>query len=252
MKSIVKSVRNLRDIGGLKTSDGRTVKNGVLLRGAGLGKLTADDSVILKEKYRLSAVLDLRTDMELKRTPDKRVEGVEYHHMPIFSEKAAGITHEEDADLKKLSPDMNALYRMMVSEECAQNYSKVMRFILERKSTDGALLFHCTEGKDRTGVTAMLVLSVLGVPFENIMQDYLLTNEVNHSKANRYYLLARLFGRDKASALSLKNAFLAKEEYLVSAMDEIKDKWGTVENYIIFGLGISKEAAERFRNDMTY
>ena len=139
--------------------------------------------------------------------------------MPIFDESTPGITHETsaDADIYERIPNLNDLYRIMVSEECIRNLSEIMQFLCNRRVSDGAVLFHCTEGKDRTGVISMILLSLLHVPIETILNDYLITNTVCGKKSTRYYWLLLILKRNKQVAERVRDVFLAKEEYLLSA-----------------------------------
>lgn len=80
----------MRDLGGLKTADGPTIASGLLLRSANLAEATEEDRKVLREKYHLAKIIDLRTETERRERPD-----VEYIPIPIFDERAAGITHEK-------------------------------------------------------------------------------------------------------------------------------------------------------------
>ena len=254
MSKKIKSIRNFRDLGAIKTSDGKIVRENCFLRSAALNKLTLKDSITLKKSYGLSMIIDLRTKQEINEKKDKRIEGVTYRRMPIFDESTLGITHEDsidDPDSLSRVPEMSELYRVMVGKQSRKYLAAVIELILSRKKEDGALLFHCSEGKDRTGVISMIILSLLGVPIERVTEDYLLTNRSSKKKARKYYWTVRIFKRDKALAKRISELFKAKEEYLMSAYDEIVTNYGDVYSFVVNGLGVDKQKVGSFISEFT-
>ncbi|MBO6140282.1 MAG: tyrosine-protein phosphatase [Ruminococcus sp.] len=252
MSKKIKSIRNFRDLGAIKTSDGKSVRENCFLRSAALNKLTLKDSITLRKSYGLSMIIDLRTKQEISEKKDKRIEGVTYRHMPLFNESTLGITHEDsidDPDSLSRVPDLKDLYRSVVGKENRKYLAAVIELILSRKKEDGALLFHCSEGKDRTGIVSMIILSLLGVPIERVTEDYLLTNRSSKKKARKYYWSVRLFKRNKALAEQISELFKAKEEYLMSAYDEIVTNYGDVYGYVVNGLGIDKLKIDSFAKE---
>lgn len=247
----LKGSKNIRDLGGLKTENGE-VKEKAFLRGSHLHNITDKDAKKLVEEYDLSAILDLRSSREVIEKNDVSIDDVRYKHFPVFGGAVKGITHEsstDNAQSSDKSPSLSRLYKRMVGESCMDNMKRIFTYILNRKSSDGALLIHCSEGKDRTGVVTMILLSLLGVPFESVMEDYLFTNTINEKKAKKFYFLARLANRDKEYADELHDIYLAKEEYLQAAYDAVLESWGSVENYVNKGLGIDMEVIESFRKE---
>jgi len=177
----LEGVHNARELGGYRTVDGRTVRHGVLIRTAQLSDATEADWKKLLEDYQLSLAIDLRTSVESNRHPDPKIPGVDVValsplgvNLPlIFSrlEKNEDMTPEELDDYR-----MRVVYEQLGSSKHARRvYQKIIRLLLE---ADGkTVLWHCTEGKDRTGIVAVLILSLLGVDRETCIQDYLLTND---------------------------------------------------------------------------
>ncbi len=244
----LKGSKNIRDLGGIKTADGREVKPNMLLRGGVLWKLTPNDIEILTKNYGLKTIIDLRTDIETEEKPDIVPDGVKHEHILIFDDAAAGITHEKGTSKLALLdnlPNMEEMYKMMATNDFTVNqFSKVIKTILE---CDGAVLFHCTEGKDRTGLTALFVLSILGVPFETILEDYLFTNTVADKRGKKYQRLVR-FIRPKEIADIVYHAFRAEKEFLQSAIDGINEKYGSMEIFIRDGLLVTDEMREQMKN----
>ena len=91
---------NARDLGGLTTADGKTIRKGLLLRAANLSQATDADLAKLRRDYRLSSIIDLRTAVERKEKPDRIPEDVELRIHPIFDEATAGITREDKSSKK--------------------------------------------------------------------------------------------------------------------------------------------------------
>ncbi len=224
-------IQNKRDLGGIHTADGLTIRHGLLIRSAHLFKAEP------KDLDGISAVIDLRTPGERTEAPDQ-VHGRSYYPQPIFDDVTAGISHEQGADNQGI-PDMAALYRQLVTD-CAGSFRKVLMIIMEHDFSTGAILWHCTEGKDRCGLTAALILEALGVDRETIMGDYLKTNEVNLPKA--VSIRTRLLPtHGRAFADSVYQAYIADERYLEAA-------WKAMgADYITETLRIPQGTLDRFR-----
>lgn len=124
---------------------------------------------------------------------------------------------------------------------------KLLRSANLFEASKGAVLWHCTEGKDRCGLLAAFLLGALGVSREQILEDYLLTNEVNAPKAEAFYQKVLLAGRNEAEAEAVKNIFLAKESYLEAAFDVVYGQFGGMEQFLTEALGVPAESMEKFR-----
>ena len=250
-KLTFEKIHNARDLGGLQTKEGRIIKEGLLIRSANLSEATEADLEKMKEVHCLAKVIDLRTSKEKTEKPDIYSENTEYIHNPIFDERVFGISHERENDEKLSKPQipvMEDLYCMMVTNEsCRANLGKAVRAVMEHDFSKGSVLWHCTEGKDRCGLVTAMVLGALGVKRELIMEDYLLTNEVNAPKAEMFYQRVFMAGKSEVEAEAVKNAFLAKESYLNAAFSVIDEKYPDMETYLKEGLGIPEESILAFR-----
>lgn len=177
---------NTRDLGGLRTADGREVRPGLLLRSGTLYFATQEDLRRLIEQYHLRAVVDLRGEAEMSEYPDPvdRLLGVSYLHADVLRGTVDGISQDaetrarlEAARVDEVDPAgfMEQIYpHILLGESGVKAYRGLMRTVLE--TTVGSVLWHCHVGRDRCGMATMLVLSVLGVPMEAIEEDYLATN----------------------------------------------------------------------------
>ena len=187
--------------------------------------------------------------MEKNEKPDFIFNNVAYLHLPIFDEAKSGITHEKSDLANKLRtmPDLAGLYNLMMTDEfCISQLSKVVNEIVN--SANYSVLFHCSAGKDRTGIVSMLILSILDVPEETIYNDYLSVNKGKKLKANLAYLVALMKVKDKKIASKVKQLFIIQKEYLESAINTMITTSGSVQNFIREKLKISDEMKENFKN----
>ena len=224
-------IQNMRDLGGIRTADGRQIRPGLLVRSAHLFQAEEDD---LKG---ISSVIDLRTPGERQEAPDQTW-GREYLPIAVFDDITAGISHEQEA-ANQAFPDMAVLYGRLMNE-CADSFRKVLLAVMGHDFSGGGILWHCTEGKDRCGMTTALVLEALGADRETILTDYLRTNEVNLPKAIAVRRRAAVT-HGEAFAESLYQAYIADERYLRAAWSAMGD------DYLTGRLAIPAETMECFR-----
>ena len=251
----IPGLRNGRDLGGLPAAGGVIRKNR-LLRSACLSGVPGEAVDALRRQCGLSLVIDLRTDDEIAQKPESLPEGVAYRRMPIFDAAKIGITHEKGEKWNperpaSVKPDMPALYRMMAErEDCRQALSAVLTAIMTHDYGAGSVLWHCSEGKDRCGLVAALLLGALGASREDIMADYLLTNEVNVARAEGVYRDLLAAGRSEEEAAMMRELFLAKPEYLNASLEIVDGRFGGVEAYLRDGLGLPEATLTAFREAM--
>ena len=238
--TLLKTIRNVRDLGGIPAAGGcAAVKPRRLIRSAHLGGASDEDLLTLRQEHSLAAVLDLRTEQERLEKPD-RAEGFAYFAIPVIDDLRAGITHEQAAEEKEF-PDMAFLYRLMITRPATQaGFARALHRIFTWDYSQGAMLWHCTEGKDRCGMTTALVLEALGVDRDTILQDYLETNRTSLLRARGVY--ERLLPlRGEVFARSVYRAYVADERYLRAAWDAMG------ENYLTDTLQIPQAEIDSFR-----
>ena len=249
-----KNVRNVRDFGGLKTRDGKTIRSGRIVRGGHLGEAADKDVDFLVGKLNLKKVIDLRTGLETEEKPDRTGKEVEIVEMPVISASTIGITHENMNDKKAVleaMPDMDKLYAVMVTnDDCVAALKNILHTIVENR--DGTVMWHCTEGKDRCGLVSALVLAVLDVDEDTIIEDYLYTNKTAMKRGNKYFWLVVLAYRNIKAAKRVKRMYIAKRAYIDAAFDAIKHKYGSVDDFVKNQLGITDEMKQSFKDYMTY
>ena len=258
------SVANARELGGYRTSDGRTVRSGVLLRTGNLNDITAEDIQLLKNQYRLSNIIDFRMEMEIGGYEDPVIGGVCNTHLDVINIQDMLSPEMRDVEINKL--DVIQLVEMseqmgMLNEDMyigfltndmgKKAYSQFFRILLE-SSPDRAVLWHCTSGKDRTGLAAMLTLSALGVEESDIIDDYMLTNEYNAGRieGTKKYLRAR--GCDETLIGKAALVFDAVDRrFIENAIAFLKEKYGSVVGYIRSELNISDIEIEILKEKYT-
>lgn len=165
-KPILESTRNTRELGGFVTKEGKRTKNNRFLRSDPLANLTAQDIAILKKKE-LRLILDLRTELEQQKAPDTTIEGVVWKSYPLLDQ-----INSNDKLSQTFPTSLASLYTQLLDHSQKVFYSILEQCIQQQ----GCIVFHCTAGKDRTGVLAMLLLDLVGVSKEDILADYAATD----------------------------------------------------------------------------
>ena len=255
-------IGNARELGGCRIGE-HSVKRGVLIRTASLGHATKEDLEKLQNTYRIRQYVDLRMDSELKGQPDPEITDAEYLHIPIF----------ETADmLVEIDPELVARYagnnldRMelfeLSYEEGFLGTDLYVRFLLEERGRkgwklffekllatqeEGGFLWHCTDGKDRTGCGAMLILSALGADRETIMGDYLYTNIQNRERLDlvRRKIEPMKMPKEKLEAMIFFSGGVS-ESYLGTAIDALVQNYGSVTGYLST-IGVGQPELEELR-----
>lgn len=250
----MEKIHNFRDFGGYKTRDGHVVKKGLLYRSAGLSTATEGD---LKEMTALGikTVCDLRGQKESSDEPDRIFggTGVRWIHAPInvSLHNARGFIVYLFSLLlgktRRLDFGESAMegYRAYVTK-FRQLFSEIIKMVSD--SNNLPILIHCKAGKDRTGFASSLILSLLGVPFETVMEDYLKSNvdlkEFREDTLRKLRVFA-IFGFTTEDYLPL---FDACSEYLQAAYDQIMHDYGTLGEYAHTGLGLTDDDLARLKS----
>ncbi|MCM1439042.1 MAG: tyrosine-protein phosphatase [Roseburia sp.] len=245
----LKKLFNTRDLGGIPTADGRKIKHGKLIRSGKLNKIPPKTVEALK-KMRVTTVVDLRIFTELEEDPDTIWEGVKYVHLPVLCTATPGITRERSMkrtmtiESKRLKNEFGSADNYMAEMYCAvllneepqQLLKQMLRLIIDNED---CILWHCSGGKDRAGIVAMLVESLLGVDEEVIVADYVASHRFQRLRFfwNRAGLvIAPCSVRLKKM---LYGMMAAKPQYITAAMDRIKEMYGSITEYCKQVLNVS-------------
>lgn len=231
----LKSTKNYRDLGNIPLKDGTTLPTGKFIRGKTLYKVDQQDIDTLVNTYKLKTIIDLRTNKELLEKPNPVIPGVKIIHLPIFDENKAGVSRDKNSisldSLKKSAP-MVDVYKSMADKDCSSNIKKILETILSLKEDQLPVMFHCTAGKDRTGVIAALLLKYFGASDEEIYKDYLFTN---HETGIKPYILCPTFFIvfwNLRLTKKLSDVFMARKEYLDGFLDEFEKTQGSIEKFL--------------------
>ncbi len=242
---------NFRDLGGIPGQDGRRVAPRRLLRSGELVGLTRGDIETLADEYTLRCIIDLRGEGERNGRPDDGVPGACYHSIDIMRDMGVHAPSAGRLDELMTHPDsmdnfMRMSYELMVTDPEAQAGFRRMVELLAALD-EGACVIHCFAGKDRTGVAAAVLLTILGASREDILADYLKTNELR-AEANRMMLeRARREGADEAHLAGIATALGVKQQYLEHAYYVAHREYGSFENFVREGLGVDDLTAARMQ-----
>lgn len=248
MKNLkLRGAKNTRDLGLINSR--YRIKDKILYRSGELSNISKKSGKKLVNEYNVKTVVDLRIEPEKNKRPNKIIDGIKYVWLPVFKNNLFGISYDKKIPRGESIPDLKDTYTMLVTnDECKHNFGIIINYLADYDYESGGLLFHCTQGKDRTGLLALFILYILGVDLDTIKEDYTYTNTVNYKKSRKYYWLVRILGKKKATDLS--NIFLAKPEYLETAIKVIDDNYGGLDNYITNELKVSDEAREKLKKKL--
>ena len=231
------NILNLRSLGGIPTKDGSLVRAGTLLRSAELSQATEEECRGLAESLRVRTIIDLRMGFERRSAPDPEIEGVENVKVPLLPMKTLGVVREDYNWTEMLTMrwnpddyDMRRIYEHLVDEATSDEWQTIFQVFLDNH--DGAVLWHCTNGKDRTGAVAAILLSALGVRRADIIEDYLVTNRYLASRRREIMAEAEAKGVKPALGDRMGALLDARAEYLGAMFHAINRDYGGVAGFL--------------------
>ena len=237
---------NTRELGGYKTTDGKSVKWGMLYRSDKLSDISDTDQAYLQD-LGIKKIIDFRSKEEKEEDPDIIPKGIDYIEMPISVDGAmrskieAVLKGETNKDVKSFLIDAN--------KEFVSNYNDVYEnFLRNLIDDDGPALFHCTAGKDRAGFAAAITLIALGVSKEDVIDDYMKTNQFTKERIEEIIGQIELMTLYQTDAEILRPLLGVEREYIETAFQTAEEKYGSLENFIRDGLNISDEDIQKLRN----
>lgn len=247
---ILTTAPNFRDAGGHATADGRKVRSGLVFRSDGLAALDTADTEVFK-RLRIGVVFDLRSEHERDREPDLLPAGVDHVVADVMGHSNNDLFGDIFADPKRagelMSGDagielMSEVYRRFVTTDLAHAaYRTVFTRLAE---TEAPAVFHCSQGKDRTGWTSAVLLTLLGVPRETIVEDYLDSEHHLRVKNERFLEENARRGFDPDH---LRPIFNVRTEYLDTAFTAAEERYGSIDAYVREGIGVSPTHIDALR-----
>ena len=258
-----KGLRNTRDVGQVYTVDGKKVKSNVLFRSGRIDKLSNKRIKEFLETYNIKTIIDLRTQTEVKESkhftyPDM----VDFYHIPVLNKQFFGITHENNSMARIVLSQkhkitecgsgeeyMISMYESIVFDKASQHHFKTIFDIL-CKDLDGAILYHCTGGKDRTGITTLFLYTLLGVSEEDILDDFS-TSDIFNAKYNksRQMLIKAFLPAGKNTKELLISMLYSKRSYLEKTIEKINERYGSVLGYLYNVIKITPEMQNKLKEN---
>lgn len=249
-----KKFKNFRDLGNLPAADGRKIKKGKLYRSGHLYKISEKTAELLRDRKGLRTIIDLRSPSELAEHKDVVAEGVNYIHLPplndeqnpsINRENRKGVLIEIMAKEGGAKKHLSDIYRLMITQkESLEAFREMLRLLADEENA--AFLWHCTQGKDRTGVAAAITLMTLGVDRKVIMRDYMRTNR-SCRFINALIFLGVTIVFNIRAAFALDHLLSARKFFLQAAFDEIDSIYGGTDSFLKNGIGLTDGDILRLR-----
>ena len=249
---------NFRDIGGYKTEDGHTLKMGKVYRSGELPKLSDSDIERLKA-LKVNVVVNFLLKEEIEKTgKDRLPEGTKEVLIPISTQEAQSLVQEANkarktGDFSKLPVELNPFVHKLLPKAGASSYASLIREIIKDK--EGALVYHCSHGVHRTGTATAIILSLVGVPWESVREDYLLSNLARKDEVQkRIGQLGKMTAKtqgisfEEVDMTNIKAFYILEGEYIDATRDEILTKYGSFENYANKVLGLSNEEIQALKD----
>ncbi len=247
---ILPGVTNSRELGGYPVGN-KTVRKGVLLRTGALGNAEPEAVDLLSGTYHLQTAIDFRMSRETKKAPDPEIPGAKMVNLPVVDMEdyinmlgnpelakrlwTEPLTKAETFDLAYenglIGPEMYILF--ITGRRGIKAYKEFFRILLDTDPDKGAILWHCTDGKDRTGLAAAMLLAALGASRETIFEDFLLTNEYNAARVKAVWekYLESDMEQERLEAILFTTGGVV-ERYLDRVFEVMEDRFGGMMGYL--------------------
>ena len=250
------SVHNARQLGGYCIGSKR-VKPDLLLRSARLSGLSPEDSTLLADKYKVQRIYDFRGEEEILSAPD--IIPASASHLPLSISFSRGeergsfdVKAGNERDIVKMllmyaeHPTLQAMctnmYDIIFFEENSQEvYRQFFADLLTLDPEEGAVLWHCTQGKDRAGCASAMLLSALGAERDLIMADFTLSKH--------YYdpQIAMIETTTEAQQTAISTLISANPAIFEASLDKVDARYGSLRGYLTECIGVTPEMMETLR-----
>ena len=249
----ITSAHNARQLGGYVIG-GRQVRNDLLLRAARLSGLTPEDSALLAERYRVQRIYDFRSQEESVSSPDVIPGNARYLSisLPFADKERSSVSFSSNEEM--IGMLLKYADNPMIQDMCTHMYDKIFfeeqsqdvyrRFFADLMTVDpedGAVLWHCTQGKDRAGSASAMLLAALGADRELIMADFCLSKDYYDPK------VAMIKTENETQANVINTLISANPTIFEATLDKVDERYGSLRNYLTECIGVTPEMMEVLR-----
>ena len=231
----IESVSNFRDV-----SVGSKMKKNLLFRCAKLSTLNDQDICVL-ENLNPHAIIDFRDPKEIKKAPDNLSAKLlkKYINLPISASTLSRMAAQKEIygdSVESYEKVMEDSYRMYINNHKVV-WTKFFQILLKSKKLP--IIFHCSAGKDRTGIASFMIQSIFKNPMDLIFENYLISNDLLTIKAATAEQSTNSSNHDSLVTKNMLSTLgKVQQSYLNAAIDEIDKKYSSLENYFISQLGL--------------
>ncbi|MFT6708572.1 MAG: protein-tyrosine phosphatase [Flavobacteriales bacterium] len=238
----MKGTVNFRDIGGLPAGDNRIVRWGKIFRSDKLSDLTKKDLAYMSD-LNIKSVCDFRNDIEIKKDPDRLPKGVKYYQFAIADKEGREHARIKELVMSRRLKDLQAkeyfgFIMTAFADTAGVDFKPVVDLLVNEPEDNVPLLYHCSGGKDRTGLMSFVILAALGVEKEVIKNEYLMSNFYRYKTNKKNSRRARLVRINRETS---SYAFVVQQEYFDRVYKVIDEKYGGMDNYLKVKFDLDEE-----------
>lgn len=254
--SRIKNLSRFKPLNFFNAKDGKQIKNNLLFRSGDLSKLKEKQMKILRDRYHIGTVIDFRSKPEIEEKPDARIEGIDYINIPLLpNDFVKVVTKENRMDIFKdilkqdggSEQEMIEYYQKVVSsKESIEGYRKAFEVLLNNEERK-PILFHCTQGKDRTGLFACMVLYALGCSKRTVFRSYLSFNDYNRVKSKFLACVVAVRCMSIKKAREFENIMSVKPLYFAAAVNQVIKDFGSINQYYLEVLNLTPDKIKKLK-----
>lgn len=228
----LKSLINLRDVGGVRAANGSAIKQGIIFRSANPDRISTRDINALKEMG-IDVIVDLRAEYEYNKKK-RRIDGIKVVSLPLDFEKETRellypYLYKKNSEDKIL--EITASLYQMIIDGSAQVFREVCELIMQPGNR--AVLIHCQAGKDRTGIISALIQKLLGTPDETVIEEYLKSNIELLPYFRRKMLPRKILTLGKFPMETILFAISVKEQNIRLVLDRLDKEYKGAETFLV-------------------
>ena len=245
----ITSAHNARQLGGYRIGS-RTVRKDLLLRTARLSSLSEEDSLLLNDRYRVQCIYDFRGQEESLTSPDVIPGDARYVPLSLSFGSSGSTGSEKEmiamllqyADNPMVQEMCDRMYdKIFFEEESQKVYRRFFEDLMTVDPEDGAVLWHCTQGKDRAGSASAMLLAALGADRDLIMADFTLSKDY-------YDPHVSMIPVENETQRNVINTLISANPVIFErTLDKVDEQYGSLRNYLTECIGVTPEMMETLR-----